>query len=80
MTIRYFAVQTRSFYISLIRTRGGTDMLIELDEWETNYLLDYLNEEADYTTGREPKVLALRDKIHVAFETSGFKRIELIGD
>lgn len=29
-------------------------MLIELDEWEANYLLDYLDEEADYTMEREP--------------------------
>lgn len=27
-------------------------MLIELDEWEANYLLDYLDEEADYTMDR----------------------------
>lgn len=54
-------------------------MLIELDEWETNYLLDYLNEEADYTMDREPRVLELRDKVYTAFEKSGFKRIELIG-
>lgn len=55
-------------------------MLIELDEWETNYLLDYLNEEADYTMDRELRVLELRDKARAAFEKPGFKRIELIGD
>lgn len=55
-------------------------MLIELDEWEANYMLDYLNKEADYTMDREPKVLSLRDKVQTAFNESGFKRIDLIGD
>jgi hypothetical protein len=55
-------------------------MLIELDEWEANYLLDYLDEEADYTMGREPKVRNLRDKVQTAFDRSGFNRTELIGD
>lgn len=55
-------------------------MLIEFDEWEANYLLDYLDEEADYTMGREPKVRSLRDKVQTAFDKSGFKRIELIRD
>jgi hypothetical protein len=54
-------------------------MLIELDEWEANYLLDYLNEEADYTMDREPKVLTLRDKVQTVFDKSGFQRIDLIG-
>lgn len=55
-------------------------MLIELDEWEANYLLDYLDEEADYTVDREPKLLSLRDKVQTAFDRSGFKRIDLIGN
>ena len=55
-------------------------MLIELDEWEANYLLDYLDEEADYTMGREPKVRNLRDKVQIAFDKSNFKRIDLSGD
>ncbi|HJS99115.1 MAG TPA: hypothetical protein VJ756_08490 [Terriglobales bacterium] len=55
-------------------------MLIELDEWEANYLLDYLEEEADYTMDREPKLLNLRDKVQTAYDKSGFKRIDLTGD
>jgi hypothetical protein len=55
-------------------------MLVELNEWEANYLLDYLDEEADYTMDREPKVLELRDKVQTAFDKSCFKRIELMGD
>lgn len=55
-------------------------MLIELDEWEANYLLDYLDEEADYTMDREPKVVSLRDKIQTAFDRSEFKRIDLTGN
>jgi hypothetical protein len=53
-------------------------MLIELDEWEANYLLDYLDEEADYTMGREPKVRSLRDKVQAAFDKAGYKGEELI--
>jgi len=55
-------------------------MLIQLDEWEANYLLDYLDEEADYTMDREPKVGNLRDKVQAAFDKSGFKRVYLIGN
>ena len=55
-------------------------MLIESDEWEANYLLDYLDEEADYTMDRDPKVAGLRDKVQTAFDRSGFKRIDLIGN
>jgi len=54
-------------------------MLVDLDEWEANYLLDYLDEEADYTMDREPKVRNLRDKVQSAFDKSGFERIDLIG-
>jgi len=62
------------------KEKKTTIMLIELNEWEANYLLDYLDEEADYTMDREPKVLELRDKVQTAFDKSGFKRIELMGD
>lgn len=55
-------------------------MLIELEEWEANYLLDYLDEEAEYTMDREPNVLKLRDKFQTEFDKSGFNRIDLIGD
>ena len=55
-------------------------MMVELDEWEANYLLDYLDEEADYTMGRVPKIRNLRDKVQTAFDKSGFNRIEIIGD
>jgi hypothetical protein len=85
MTIRYLPARKLSHTLSLldsdIRTyRGNKVMLIELDEWEANYMLDYLNKEADYTMDREPKVLSLRDKVQTAFNESGFKRIDLIGD
>lgn len=53
-------------------------MLIELDEWEANCLLDYLDEETDYTMDREPKVQNLRDNVQTAFDKSGFKRVDLI--
>ena len=54
-------------------------MLIELDEWEANYLLDYLDEEADYTMDREPKVQSLRDKVQAAFDKAGYKPEKPIG-
>jgi len=50
-------------------------MNIELSEWEANYLLEYLDEQADYDfRGPDPNVVRLRNRLQESFDNAGYGR------
>ena len=54
---------------------GKVSVTVELSEWEANYLLEYLDEQADYDfRGPDPKVVKLRNRLQKAFDNSGYVR------
>lgn len=50
-------------------------MNVKLSEWEANYVLEYLDEQADYDfRGPDPKVVWLRNRLQKAFDDAGYLR------
>lgn len=50
-------------------------MKLQLSEWEANYLLEWLDEQADYDfRGPDSRVVRLRDRLQERFDKSGWVR------